>query len=260
MSRDTPKRERWRWTPLRVLIWAAVAGFAVFVADLTLYEIVQGRRRQTEGRRLEAHNDGRNLGLAAINYEQLNYVLPPFLYGDTARSVAEDRSPPVAWMTALLPYVDQAAVHRQIDFDRPFDHPPNIAAFATDLRLYRSPHVRKPPAVAGLAPAHWAGNQLVIGAPHTSAGLPDGAGQTLLIGEVSAATGKPAAWGDPTNLRTSAGPLNSPTGFGGNGPDGEVIVVTADGRARFISENIDPAVFAALGTPDGGETVGPGDW
>ena len=260
MSEETPKRERRRWTPLRILIWAAVAGFAVLVADLILFEIVQGRRRHVVSRRLEAHNDGRNLGLAAINYERLNYVLPPFLYGDTAQSVGRDGAPPVAWTTAILPYLDQTPVHEQIDFDKPYDHPANIAAFSTDLRLYRSPHVKKPPAVAGLAPAHWAGNRLVLETPHASAGLPDGAGQTLLIGEVNAVTGRPAAWGDPANLRTTSGPLNSPTGFGGNGPDGEVIVVSADGRARFISETIDPAVFAALGTPNGGEPVDPGDW
>ena len=163
-------------------------------------------------------------------------------------------------MTAILPQMDERDIYESIDFARPFDDPANAAAFGTRVGSYVSPHVRPAPPVGGLSPAHWAGNRPMFAAGGGFDAVPDGVSTTLLLAEVNAATGAPVAWGDPSNLRTADRSLDSPTGFGGNDLAGGLIVVLADGRAEWIQDTIDPAVFAALGTPDGGEVVEPGNW
>ena len=252
MSRHTPKRERRTpWTGLHALKWGFGALLLATVCNgclLVLFGLSDGRRAPT--RRTEALNDVKNLALATTNYWWPDHAMPP--HGEPAGP------PAVSWMTAILPQMDEAELYASIDFDRPFDHPANAAAFATRVSTYSSPHVRPTSMIGGLYPAHWAGNRPLFAAGGGFEAVPDGVSNTLLIGEVNAATGVPTAWGDPANLRTADGPLDSPTGFGGNGRGGFVAAM-ADGRAKFINDGIDPAVLAALGTPDGGETVDPAD-
>ena len=246
MSGDTPKREaRKPWTALRILKYAAVCTFGVGVLYVVLAPPSSGR---TAARLLEAQNSVKNQALAATNYFTLHDFLPP--YGHEPEGGAT-----VSWMTAMLPQMDQRRLHDKIDFTEPFDAPANAAAFGTRVRSYLSPWAADDTRADGLAPAHWAGNRAVFQKPRSLDEFPDGVTHTLLIGEVNAGAGRPAAWGDPANLRTAAVPLHTPVSFGGNGPGGIVVIALADGRATYISETIDPAVFAALGTPDGGEPI-----
>ena len=125
-----------------------------------------------------------------------------------------------------------------------------------EVGAYLSPHAdwADRGAEGGFGLSHYAGNVAVLG-PEGPRGLdeiPDGAANTLLIGEIG---GFPAPWADPANLRdAAAGFGRGPRQFGGPHAHGGVVVM-GDGSVSFISEEIDPALFAALGTPDGGEDI-----
>ncbi|MFH5804542.1 DUF1559 domain-containing protein [Alienimonas sp. DA493] len=245
------------WTPLRILGWA-VAGLAGATFFNVMLLPLWGLSVQT--RRIHSHatiaqNDVKNQALAVTNYHTGHGAFPPH-GGD-----ADPDAPPVAWMTAILPMMDQRALHRSIDFTQPFDAPANAAAFSTAVRSYTSPYVGDAPLSSGLAPAHYAGNELVFLPDLTLDAVrqADGLTRTIMLAEVNAETGAPTAWGDPANLRSASAPINGPTGFGANSP-GAIVVGFCDGRVTNFNSEIDPAVLAALGTPDGGETVSASDF
>ncbi|MEM9701310.1 MAG: hypothetical protein AAF907_02550, partial [Planctomycetota bacterium] len=91
-------------------------------------------------------------------------------------------------------------------------------------------------------------------------GFRDGTTQTFLGGQV-AGFFKP--WADPENLRDGAHGIGSgPRQFGtrsritdhGVVIDGAVMLL-ADGSTMFFSAEMDPAAFAAMGTPAGAEAL-----
>ncbi|MBA3313630.1 MAG: DUF1559 domain-containing protein [Planctomycetota bacterium] len=67
------------------------------------------------------------------------------------------------------------------------------------------------------------------------------------------------AWADPTNVRDPALGINaSPEGFGSPFKGGANVLM-GDGSVRFVSEEIDRKVLAALATPSAGDDAG-SDW
>ena len=231
---------------------------AVLVNLLT--PAIQAAREAAEASR-DDPNDLKKIGLALHNYHSTYRAFPsqPRGYsmdggpGDPALEPGER----VAWMTALLPYVDQTALWEELR-NRPvaaFDDPSLAEIYATPVPAFQ--RGLPEPLPGGLAPAHFAGNAWFLGASQDAGmrDLRDGTTVTLLAGEVNIDSGAPAAWGDPDNLREPSAPLNSPTGFGGNRAAGAEILM-GDGSVRFLSPSVDPAVLRALGTPAGGEPVG----
>lgn len=222
-----------------------------------LYPAVSGAR--AAARTLESQNNVKQQALAVTNAATMSSGAFP----STRPAEGDDpAAPPVSWMTEILPFMDQRVLYRNIDFARPFDAPANAAVFGVAVRGYESPDAAADVRPGGLAPAHYAGNRPLFSGDWTfdAVGEADGVTNTLMIGEVNAADGAPAAWGDPDNLRTADAPLNGPTGFGANGAGGKIVVAFADGRAALLNPDVDPAVLAALGTPDGGEAIGPEDF
>ena len=68
--------------------------------------------------------------------------------------------------------------------------------------------------------------------------------------------GVTGAWADPDNLRDAAAGFGRGTDQFGGPDGGAAFVVLCDGSVHRIDPSIDPQVFAALGTPDGGEAIG----
>ncbi|QDT15403.1 DUF1559 family PulG-like putative transporter [Alienimonas californiensis] len=243
-SADPPQKPS--WTVSQELAWVFAAGLAGAIGAWAL--VAENSRRPH--RTIDSQNDAKHQALAVTNYHMGHDAFPPY-GGDAALD-----APPVAWMTAILPQMDERALHSRIDFQKPFDAPANAAVFSKVVRSYTSPFVGDAPLPSGLAPAHYAGNELVFvpGLTLDAIGQADGLTQTIMLAEVNAATGAPTAWGDPDNLRSAAAPTNGPTGFGANGPGGGVVGF-CDGRVTNFNPDMDPAVLAALGTPDGGEAI-----
>jgi Protein of unknown function (DUF1559) len=201
--------------------------------------------------RAQGQNNLRQIGLALYNYHDAIGQFPPGgIYG-------EDGTDYHSWQTMILPYLDQSPLYDQIDFNRPWDEPPNSGQFSNVIPQYLQPAITDAPYNAeGFAVSHYAGNsQLLL--PNGTTRIPDvtdGASSTIMAGEVAAGF-KP--WGDPSNLRDpAAGLAIGADTFSGPDTQAATQVLMADGSVRIILNDISPDVLSALATPAGGEAVG----
>jgi len=201
--------------------------------------------------RIEARSKLKQIGTALHNYETAEGQFP-------AGGVFDPLGQPLfSWQTALLPYVGQEALLDRINFELPWDNPENAAALAVVVPTYLNERVQPESQTdaSGRALSHYAGNGQVLNA---GPGMPlpafkDGVSTTLMAGEAQAQF---RPWGDPVNWRDARLGINkSPDGFGAPWKGGAHFLM-ADGSARFVSDQIDPGVLAALATPDGGEPAG----
>src|SRR5262245_13326323 len=181
--------------------------------------------------RASCQNNLKNMGIALMNYQHSNRAFPP-----GAKTTPALHS----WGTFLLPFLDNEALEKTIDYAMPWNVGQNLAAIAVPVRAYHcasSPSPRVNPAtsiattdyaaVAGVAPEAWA-----AGVAATPAGTPpngrgimsvdvavrlseliDGASNTITIVEIG---GRPqlmrgigpvpggpppgAGWADPANI------------------------------------------------------------
>ncbi|MEM9701311.1 MAG: DUF1559 domain-containing protein [Planctomycetota bacterium] len=212
--------------------------------------------------RTQSKNNLKEIGLAAFEYQTASGAYPPFT-GDKVNYGRRDDpgNPRMSWMTTLLPYMGQQALWSRVDPAVAFDDPAAAGLYGTRVSEFLNPAVGDPG--TGLGPAHYAGNVKLLGPRlgFSDAAITDGASSTLLGGEIDPVNDTPAPWGDPDNLRDPAAGLNVPGGFGSPlknaGPNGAgAQMLFADATVRFLSEDIDPEVLAALATPDGGEPIG----
>ncbi len=236
--------------------WLAAVVIVAVLVSLLLPPVTQSGR---SGRRSVSQNNLKQIGLAGHNYHAVFGAFPPHAVdGSGNLSISGAENPVPSWQTASLPFLDQPKLWRAYDAAKRFDDPANAAVVATEVAAFIDPHpsYEGRHAEGGFALSHYAGNVRVLGeggAPRLSQ-IVDGTTQTIYAGQIG---GFPKPWADPANLRdTALGFGRSPRQFGGpyyEGTGGHVVM--CDGSVRFISESIDPAVFAALGTPDGGEAI-----
>src|SRR5437588_1506569 len=78
--------------------------------------------RATAGR-LQCQNNLKQIGLACHSYHDANGGLPP---GYLATAAYPSTSPGWGWAAFLLPYLEQDAVYRQINFNAPLETQPVI--------------------------------------------------------------------------------------------------------------------------------------
>ena len=234
---------------LGIVFFVMVVVIGVLVA-LLLPAVSQAR---TAARTVQSKNNLKQIGLALHNYHDVYGMLPP------GGIYTKNNEPYNAWMTSLLPYVEQANLYNDIDFNQPWTASQNQLVFRTKVVSFLNPNLG--PEVSsvggGFGASHYAGNSQVLkknGSIKIS-DIVDGTSNTFLAGEVS---GGFMAWGDPENRRDPANGFGTaPNQFGGpaNGRGG-VNMLMADGTVRFISENIDPQTLKALASPAGKEPVG----
>jgi hypothetical protein len=188
------------------------------------------------------------LGLAMHNYADDESGFPP-------GTLVDDKGVTLhGWEAAILSYVDQAPLHAQIDFSKPWDSPENLDLFRTPLQVFQDLRYAELKDADGLPVSHYAANQLVLkpGRSLRFNEITDGLSNTLLLGTMAE---DPRGWGTPFNLRDPSLGLNAgPKSFGS--PEGKsVVLLFADGSARIVRDTISRDVFKALGTPAGGEKV-----
>jgi hypothetical protein len=164
-----------------------------------------------------------------------------------------------SWETAMLPYIEQQDLYREMRLDLPWNHPHNLPWLETDIQIYQSPAITDTKAVR-LSVDHFAGNVHVLGGGAISfKHFKDGTSNTVIFGE---AAGDFSPWGKPGNVRDPGIGINRGTyTFGNPNPRIDYVVFAlADGSVRVVNENLDPRVLKALATPAGGEVVRDDEW
>lgn len=256
-----PPRPAWRgrWTAeiVAILLLMFVAGISMIGATHQLVwlvtstePIIESGGARGAARRLVSTQKLGQIGQALKYYDEAHRAWP------AGASVDDHGRMLHSWLTMILPYIEESDLYRQIEKSRPWNDPLNAAHFQKQVDTYFNPSVGDGSEhdSAGFAVSHYAGNVYVLGGdqPRKPSDLTDGLSETILAGE---AAGDFKAWGGPGNWRDPRLGLNkSPDGFGGNRPY-TTIFLFGDGSVRAIDEDIDPAVFRALCTPNGGETI-----
>jgi hypothetical protein len=199
--------------------------------------------REAAARTVSANNL-KQIGLALMNHHAAMKRFPAAAIRD------KDGKPLLSWRVALLPYLEGGLdLQRQFHLDEPWDSENNKKLIDKMPVVFKHPKVDQPgvtvyQAVVGPHCA-FEGNQGTSVKTFT-----DGTSKTILV--VEAAPEKAVAWTKPDDWEPD---MNNPTAGLGKLFNGVFIVLFADGSVKNISESIDPVVFKAMLTRNGGEAI-----
>jgi prepilin-type N-terminal cleavage/methylation domain-containing protein len=244
----------------------------VIIAILIGLLLPASRRTCEAAERTKCYNNLRELVMALHSY-RLASGSDPSVAGVFPTGCIGPRANPeerLGWMVALLPYLGQDALYRQLDVEKAFAE--NLPAVQTRVKIFECPASKEPAmadavttyvAMAGIGldaasqPEGAAGNGFMGYDRLTSlATIKDGTSNTIALMETRSGLG-PWARGGTSSLR-GFDPGDLPVGgdkrpFGGH--VGGMSAVMADGSVRFISSSIDPMKLAAAITIAGEESV-----
>ncbi len=161
----------------------------------------------------------------------------------------------ISWQTALLPFIDQAALFNQINQSVAWDDAANDPFNRELIDGFMQYAVDETNDTRGYGLSHYALNQELLG-PKGGLGfrdISDGSSNTVMSGEVG---GGYKAWADPSNARTVGGSLTPGAGTFGNPSGKGAYLLLADGSVKWFSADTDPGVLNAVGTRNGQEVVG----
>jgi len=239
------------------------------------------RRVREAAARTQCSNNLKQLVLAMHCFESTGRPAP-YPSPDYTDSPAERLFPPgcfgtgktpeerLSWMAALLPYLEQNSLYRQIDIEKGYAG--NLPAVQTRINTFLCPESKEAAtldavthyvAMSGIGhdaawqPAGAAGNGFMGYDRFTSMSMiEDGTSNTIALMETRVDLG-PWARGGASTLRgfdPADVPLHGENGpFGGH--SGGMTAALADGSVRFLHSSIDPKKLAAAITIAGGEPV-----
>ncbi len=122
-------KSRVGFTLVELLVVIAIIGILVGL----LLPAVQAAREAS--RRMQCSNNLKQIGLGLHNYHG-SYNSLPFAWGGTR---PPSNSPGYSALSQILPYIEQTALHEQIDFARPLTDAFNTAARLTEVETFRCP-------------------------------------------------------------------------------------------------------------------------
>ncbi len=199
------------FTLIELLVVIAI--IAILIA-LLLPAVQQAREA---ARRTQCRNNLKQIGLALHNYESAHGVFPPGVLGDNGSTAAAQKLH--TWMTLTLPFLDQAPLYQQYNFDVRFDDAFNKTAVAMRINTFLCPSVPSPTTTSPFGLTTYVGNAGSL--PGNNDGLlyplskltfrdvVDGTSSTLLVGETALSMG---GW--------AQGAVNAGGGGGGGGGGG----------------------------------------
>lgn len=203
--------------------------------------------RRDYSRRNATLNNLRNVGIAVQAYATT------FLGWVPAGGSVEDVLPEWSWQTQLLPYLEQQALYRKIDFTRAWNSPENtpLSAISISILLGHNNPNRGP--VDGFGITHFTGSSRVF-TPRVrwtldDISMKDGTSATLLLGEIASAC---PPWARPGNTRDPARGLAGGVDQFGTSPEAPCAVMFVGGSSRYLSPDISPRVLELLADPDNG--------
>ena len=220
-------------------------------------------------RRTQCFNNLHQIGVALHSYHAVHRCFPPG--GIEPRSWRRPQGRQYAWSAFLLPYLESESVATKIDFTKAFDDPENAEIAAAVLPTYLCPSTpRSSPLSGGRGAIDYGGiyGERITGRNDPPNGVMrydtvtrardilDGTTTTLCIAEDSGF--RDGQWINGRNVFDQAFPINRAPAFendirslhpgGANG-------LFADGSVRFLDENMDLQVLAAICTRAGNEVV-----
>jgi len=200
--------------------------------------------------KITSQNNLKQIGLAIHSHESATGALPAWATADA------QRKPLLSWRVAILPYLEQDPLYRQIRLNEPWDSEHNKQFHDKMPKVFEMPG--KPAEAGKTYYQAFVGRGAIFGKdaaqPTRFAQIKDGASNTLLA--VEAAT--PVNWMEPKDIDFAAGPNGfAPEGkVGGHFPGG-FHALFADGSVRFLPLTVPAKDLQALITAAGAEVVPP---
>tara|TARA_R110000868_G_scaffold208062_1_gene457305 strand:- start:37608 stop:38450 length:843 start_codon:yes stop_codon:yes gene_type:complete len=273
------QKKRTGFTLIELLVVIAI--IAILIA-LLLPAVQQAREA---ARRSTCKNNLKQIGLALHNYHDTHRSFPPCYVDQVVGGVTSGNN--LGWSMFLLPYMDQATLYQKISetgamnvFWTTLTPMTDSSGFAkVSLPVFNCPSDPSGGINTKISGSYGKSNYKALRSVLTYyAGTPtfhpekrmlrdftDGASNTLIVGESDTQNHKGGLWvGKSSNSRDILSNANDTYRI--NGPDvddgfssvhvGGCHFVFADGRVRFLSENISGDIYTGLGTYNGGEILG----
>jgi prepilin-type N-terminal cleavage/methylation domain-containing protein len=226
-------------------------------------------------RRISCSNNLRQIGIAMHGFHETNGHFPQG--GVEVRSLrlpnGQLRYPngrQLAWSAYLLPHIEKTALGSQVDFTKAFDSPANAAAAATVISTYICPSIPRTSYLRqGRGACDYGGiyGERIASPNNPPKGvmlythavairdITDGTAYTLAISEDYYADDM--QWINALNVfdvsaAINTAPENDIHSYHPRGAFG----LFADGSARFLSDDLNLRLLAAMCTRSGGEPVG----
>lgn len=194
-------------------------------------------------RRNNSINHLRQLVLALLNHESATQFFPPHaIYND-------DDEPLLSWRVKILPYLDEQELYEQFHLDEPWDSEHNKQLIERMPAIFSNPNGGEP------GKTHYVG---LVGDDFFFRGDRDG----RRIGQITDGTSKsiciveaddPVIWTKPDDLKFDE---DNPMKGLGNMRAGNIFgAAFVDGHVESISRQVNPELFKAMITINGGEAV-----
>ncbi len=246
---------------LELLVVIAIVGLLIAL----LLPAVQNARESA--RRVQCQNNLHQIGIAFQNYHDAVNTLPP----GCLQWRPFGGSPNLknfAWSALLLPFVEKAQLQQRIDFNHPFDHPINASAAGNPVLLYQCPSASQRESQRGRSDYAGLYGQRITVRNRTNNGvliydrcfsfrdITDGLTNTLIVAED--ALGPDAEWINGSNVLEQSGAINDRNGWIGDNEirsrhPGGAMALYSCGRVRFLTDQLEPNVLAAMITRADGD-------
>jgi prepilin-type N-terminal cleavage/methylation domain-containing protein/prepilin-type processing-associated H-X9-DG protein len=124
---------RYAFTLVELLVVIAIIGILIAL----LLPAIQAARES--GRRVQCMNNAKQLGLAAINYQEVLGAFPPGVMDAKTETPWTTTNPGPNWVIKILPYTENSGLSSMFNLTKPISDPSNAAARATRINTMLCP-------------------------------------------------------------------------------------------------------------------------
>lgn len=234
------------------------AGFLIITPVLIglLLPAVQSAREAA--RRMGCQNNLKNIGLAILNFETVHRGLPTAI-------VDANGEPLLSWRVAILPFLEEQALYDEFHLNEPWDSPHNVLLVDRMPAVFSCPSSVADPGLTTYMGA--AGEGMVLHGADRKVAVSSG-GEVAVVPLQSVADGISKTAIVIETCRQSAAPWTKPVDIIAD-PEEAIVFLQAgsehagdlhmalfiDGSVRAIAADVNPSIFEAILTKNGGEEV-----